>query len=136
MNDADRRRIAEALQRENDSVARAAASEANARFTSPLGHGSLRSQLPDLLREGFAHLGGALSLSVLVDEPGLLADDLDWLVRMLLARGMNLDPPMIDLLLQSYLDACSTILEAEEIEALRDLIDRAKGCITWIGARV
>ena len=130
MNDAARRKITEALQRENDSVAEAAASEANARFISPLSNGCLQSTLPDLLKEGFVHLGGALSLGVLVDEPGLLADDLDWLRRMLGARSVQLDPPMLDLLVQSYLDACASFLGAEEIEAFADLVARAKGRLT------
>ena len=157
MNDAGRRKITEALQRENDSVAEAAASEARARIISQVSNGSLRSQaagigdravgrqrsphqqagtrdsrspLPDLLKEGFVHLGGALSLGVLVDEPGLLADDLDWLRRMLGVHGMQLDLPLLDVLARSYLDACSSFLDAEEIEALDDLIARAKGRLT------
>src|SRR5438045_511556 len=101
MNHADRRKITEALLRENDSVAEAAASEAGARFTSQLSNGSLRSTLPDMLNEGFIHLGGALSLGVLVDEPGLLADDLDWLRRMLGVHGMQLDLPLLDVLVRS-----------------------------------
>jgi hypothetical protein len=157
MDDANRRRITETLQREADRIAEVGASEARARIISQVSNGSLRSQaagigdravgrqrsphqqagtrdsrspLPDLLKEGLAQMGGALSLGVLVDEPGLLADDLHWLRRMLGARGMQLDPPVIDLLLRSYLDACSSFLDAEEIEALDDLIARAKGRLT------
>src|SRR5689334_4028500 len=111
MNDADRRKVTEALQRDVDRIADAAVSEARAGFVSRPGNGPGWSPAPEALREGFVHLGGTVALAVLVDEPGLIADDLSWLRRMMGARGMQLDPPTIDLLFQSYLDACSSILQ-------------------------
>ena len=153
MDAADRRRIAETLQREFDRIAEAGAT----RFLSQLSSGSLRLQGPgtrdrvagrhrsphqqagirapqypisDLLKEGLTQVVGTFSLGVLVDEPGVLADDLDWLRRMLGARGIHLDPTMLDLLLRSYLDACSSLLEPQDIEALDDLVARAKGRLT------
>src|ERR687884_249642 len=99
MDAADRRRITETLQRETDRIAEAGA----ARFLSQLSSGSLRSQGPgtrdrvagrhrsphqqagiraprssvsDLLKEGLTQVVGAFSLGVLVDEPGVLAEDL------------------------------------------------------------
>jgi hypothetical protein len=145
MNDTARRKITETLQRDLDRIADLAA----ARLLSQLGNSGLpdswapsisgdasssRGQVasqgsPDeglhIIKEGFARFGGVLSLSVLVDEPGLVADNLDWLDRMMGARSMQLGAPMAALLTTSYIDACSTFLEPADIEILDDQIARA-----------
>src|SRR4051794_10488922 len=135
MNDTGRRRTTETLQRELDHIAEAA----TARLLSQMGssgfpgtglpsksgdssgaHGKAeRSESPNeafhMVREGFVRLGGVLSLSVLVDEPGLLADDLDWLARMMGARSMRLGAPMLALLMSSFIDACSNFMAPDDI---------------------
>src|SRR3954453_15834442 len=144
MVDVTRRKTTETLQRDLDRIA----AEAAAGFMSRLGDAAVavdfapmlgrsavahgRARPPDnsdealhMVREGFARLGGVLSLCVLVDEPGPLADDLDWLRRMLGARSMQVGAPMIELLMRSYIEACSRFLGPGEVDLLQDQIGRA-----------
>jgi hypothetical protein len=145
MKDTARRKITETLQRDLDRIADVAA----ARLMSQLGDSGLRDSWglsnsgdvsgsrgqvvskgsPDeglyIIKEGFARFGGVLSLSVLVDEPGLIADDLDWLVRMMGAMSMQLGAPTVALLTTSYIDACSNFMESGDVDILNDQIARA-----------
>src|SRR3954454_7035915 len=144
MVDVTRRKTTETLQRDLDRIA----AEAAAGFMSRLGDAAVavdfapmlgrsavahgRARPPDnsdeafhMVREGFARLGGVLSLCVLVDEPGPLADDLDWLRRMLGARSMPLGPQLLDLLMTSYLEACFPFLQPVELDLVRDQVTRA-----------
>ena len=150
MSDVDRRKVTGVLQREADRITLDATAHFETRMrgdtpgegiTFPFagqsgGHvvtevAAGPDEARSMLREGFQRLGGVVSLAVLVDEPGLIADDLQWLKRMLGARKMLFDySVMFDLLLDSYLQACMPLLSPPEIGVIRDSFAQAKDLLT------
>lgn len=85
-----------------------------------------RDELSGMMRDGFRRLGGVIALSVMVDEPGLIVDDMQWLKRLFGARRFTPpDPGWISLLLASYVEATGTVLAPEEVESVRAVAGRA-----------
>jgi hypothetical protein len=79
-----------------------------------------------MVEEGFRRLGAIVGFSVLVDEPELIADDLQWLSELLGVRGVrNIDDIWMLSLLDAYVNACRTVLSDEEHTIVRDTTDRA-----------
>jgi hypothetical protein len=150
MTDAERHNITTTLQDDANPIARGAALIFFGRMNeliaagqhSPLpfrevkgGHGLIVEDAgPDeamrMVQEGFARLGGVVALAVLVDEPGLIADDMHWLKRMLGARQQNINYAiMFDMLLQSYVEACSQFVEEDQVAVIEDTVRRAKAIL-------
>jgi hypothetical protein len=147
MTDHDRAEVCKTLQRESDTLANLAAASleqkwmhqfASVHASDSAGRGvqTGRGARPDsaqnvdeltsMLREGFVRLGRVISLSVLVDEPGLIADDIHWLARMFGARqiAFNEDDWAAELL-RSYTDACASLLPDTMCASVRESIERA-----------
>ena len=82
--------------------------------------------LAEMMRNGYERLGPVVALSVLTDEPGLIADDMRWLARMFAARDMHLGgDDWAAVLLRTYVDACASVLPAGSSGPVRDVVERA-----------
>ena len=145
MLDPVRRSITQTLQREVDYVAEHATRELMQRWSMamsgdrPAGveqamaglQGGLEGpqnadELVSMVEAGYRKLGGVVALSVLVDEPGLIADDMHWLERMFGARKLHPEAPAWqDLLLDAYVQACGSVLAEDQVEIVRDVVGRA-----------
>jgi hypothetical protein len=67
-----------------------------------------------------------VALSVLTDEPGLIADDMRWLARMFGARNLSPDTGnWAAVLLRTYVEACDTVLPGDASATVRDVVERA-----------
>jgi hypothetical protein len=149
MIDPVRQTIAGTLKREADFVAEHAARDLIQRWSEGLasrkpGAGepgaaglqggtegpSNADELMRMMQAGYQKLGGVVALSVLVDEPGLIVDDMRWLDRMFGERNMH---PAVsswqDLLLEAYVQACGAVLNDEESRLVRDVVDRAANAL-------
>jgi hypothetical protein len=140
-----RHNVVKALQQHAGTIARDASSDLRIEWSAIFSVPQTASSVPDasglegsqvpleagdemlgMMRNGFTHLGGVVGMSVLVDEPGLIIEDMQWLKRMFGARQMV--PPIQDwdgLLLRTYAEACRSCLAPEEMVLLQDIIDRA-----------
>jgi hypothetical protein len=79
-----------------------------------------------MFEEAFRQMGGVLSLSVLVDEPQLLTDDMQWARRMLEAREIPLsDREWMGVFLGAFVRAAEGSLTPREIAAVQHQVDRA-----------
>jgi hypothetical protein len=147
MTDHDRAEVCKTLQREADTLANLAAASLEQKWmhqfaavhasesaergaqTGPgdrANHARDVEQMSSSMREGFVRLGSVVALSVLVDEPGLIADDIYWLTRMFGARQLafNGDDWAADLL-HSYTDACASLLPDTMCAPVRESVERA-----------
>lgn len=85
-----------------------------------------RDELNSILRDGFVWLGSVIGLSIVVDEPGLIADDVRWLTRMFGARQISINSEAwVEELLHSYATACETTLPAEMCAPVHESIKDA-----------
>lgn len=83
-------------------------------------------EMIEMARNGFVRLGSVLALSVMVDEPGLIADDMRWLTRLFGARNVGMPTPgWLSLLLRTYADACDAVLTPEMSAQARDMVERS-----------
>ncbi len=79
-----------------------------------------------MMQDGYRRLGSVVALSLMVDEPGLIADDLQWLKRMFGARNMEPGGPVwMETLLDSYVRACESVLSDGEVETVRSVTQKA-----------
>lgn len=82
-------------------------------------------ELTAMLRDGFVRLGSVIALSVLVNEPGLITEDLLWLSRMFSARNISVGGDWTADLLRTYAAACADVLPAASCEPIRETIEAA-----------
>jgi hypothetical protein len=76
--------------------------------------------------DGFRRLGNVVAVSVLVDEPGLIADDLMWLERMGRALALPLgDREYVQRLVHTYVSACALVLGGDDLRYVEDITERA-----------
>jgi hypothetical protein len=138
----DRSKLNRVLQRESQRVARAATETLlpyMERALMPVRASNARGGLegrasistdPDemalMMEDGFRRLGALVGFSVLVDEPGLIADDLIWLRDMLGGRGVRkLSHGWLENMMHVYVGACANVLDEEELRMVRETTERA-----------
>ena len=79
-----------------------------------------------MIVDGFRRLGNVVSVSVLVDEPGLIADDLMWLERMGSALALPLgDRTYVERLVHTYVSACGLVLDGDDLKQVENIVERA-----------
>jgi hypothetical protein len=147
MPDSQRAEVSKALEREVATLANVAASSLQEKWSAwlpPLAedgtagpgtatgssggaHGAYTAaELAEMMRNGYERLGPVVALSVLTDEPGLIADDMRWLARMFAARDMHLGgDDWAAVLLRTYADTCDSMLPEGLSGPVRDVIERA-----------
>ncbi|MEO8288334.1 MAG: hypothetical protein ABI670_18070 [Chloroflexota bacterium] len=145
-----RHNVVKALQQYGNAIARDACSDLRLEWTAllpvPRSEGRASStngvdgisrlvatsdEALSMMRNGFTYLGGVVGMSVLVDEPGLIIEDMQWLKRMFGARQMVPETHDWDgLLLRTYAGACRSCLAPEEMDLLQDIIERAIASLT------
>ncbi|MBF6612005.1 MAG: hypothetical protein IVW55_02640 [Chloroflexi bacterium] len=151
MSDSERYKIAKTLQREATYVAQLAeknfAENASVNASVPaytMGafgdipglegsvHGPVdRDEVRAMMQDGFRRLGGVVALSVLVDEPGLIVDDLQWLARIFSARQMEIrDPMWFDDLLTAYVKGAAAVLQSGDVPLVAGVVERAMAALT------
>ena len=138
----DRPKINLALQRESQTIARAATQtllpymeralepvRASSSVRGPgnqVSHWTDPDELASSMEEGFRRLGALVGFSVLVDEPGLIADDLLWLRDLFRARGVRkLSQGWIENIVHVYVSACANVLGEGELRLVRETTGRA-----------
>lgn len=156
MTETDLGRITKTLRREAAFIAQLAARE----LASQVGPGSLPEAMaldvPDgeiplsgrvsgldsmdevalMVQEGFQRFSHVVALSVLVDEPGLIADDLYWLKRLYTARQLRLgDMAALQGMVQAYVGACALVLDDSEHRIVQDVVARALALMWQEGER-
>jgi hypothetical protein len=129
----DRAEINRTLQREAAVLARAACSNLLPQIAGML-HGMQRGdvgayvgggpgpqgeisqdEMGAMVEQGFHRLGALVGFSVLVDEPELIADDLEWLRDLLGVRGVrNVDADWMSKLVGAYTGAARSVLGEDE----------------------
>ncbi len=84
-----------------------------------------------MLQDGFRRLGGVVALGVLVDEPGLIVDDLRWLQRIFSARDIQISgPAWFGNLLAAYIKGAASVLQSGEMLLVSDVVERAMATLT------
>ncbi len=79
-----------------------------------------------MIVDGFRRLGKVVAVSVLVDEPGLIADDLTWLEHMFGSLGLTrMDSTFVQHLARTYVSACGNVLSGDDLLAVETLVERA-----------
>lgn len=137
MTDPHRTHIYNALERESYTLANLAAttleqqwlphlstypSQASGRLQKTVVQDDLRS----MLRDSFLWIGSVTALSILVDEPGLIAEDAHWHVKMFGVQNMSHNyADWIEDLLRTYANACATVLPETTYSSVHDTIERA-----------
>ena len=147
MADSQRAEVCKALEREVAALASVAASSLQQKWSAwlpPLAedgtagpgialgssggaHGPYTAaELAEMMRNGYERLGPVVALSVLTDEPGLIADDMRWLARMFAARDMHMGgDDWAAALLRTYVDACASVLPEGLSGPVRNVVERA-----------
>ncbi len=130
MPDAVRKRIAELLRREDVPLAREAARLFLERVD--LGNtvsGGVRNESDEahaILSDSFQRLASVVALSLQVDEPRLLSEELQWLAGTLEGRFPADTVPQVDLLSRSFTGACTRSLSHEECSLLEQWFSHAR----------
>lgn len=130
MPDATRKRIAELLRQQNVPLARDAArlflQHAELGAPAPRGVGAESDEAQAIVGDSFQRLASVVALSLQVDEPRLLSEELQWLAETLGARFRADSLSQPDLLSRSFIGACSTSLSKEECDVLADWFSHAR----------
>ncbi|HEX8599955.1 MAG TPA: hypothetical protein VF952_15755 [Chloroflexia bacterium] len=130
MPGATRKRIAELLRREDVPLAREAARLylQQADLGAPVSGGAVNE--PDeaqaILVDSFRRLATVVALSLQVEEPRLLSEELQWLAGTLAGRFSRDSVPQVDLLSQSFTGACTNSLSHEEWSLLEQWFSHAR----------
>jgi hypothetical protein len=83
-------------------------------------------ELGAMVEQGFHRLGALVGFSVLVDEPELIADDLEWLRDMLGVRGVrHVDAEWMSKLVGAYTGAARSVLGEDEHTVICNTTGRA-----------
>lgn len=118
MPDAVRKRIAELLRREDLPLAREAARLFLQRedLGAPVSGGDRNEsdEAQAVLSDSFQRMASVVALSIQVDEPRLLSEELQWLARTLSGRFLADSVSQVDLLSLSFTGACTRSLSHEE----------------------
>lgn len=128
MPDADRKQISDLLRRNEARIAREAA-RLFARRAQP-GHdsyGATSDEAEAILADGFQRLAGVVALSLQVDEPRLVSEELQWLEWNVGARFDTVPAaPHLDLLADCFSEACRNSLTTEDCDLLREVFAQAR----------
>ncbi|MDQ5826315.1 MAG: hypothetical protein M3441_19145 [Chloroflexota bacterium] len=130
MPEAVRKRIAELLRREDVPLAREAARLflQHAELGAPASGGARNAsdEAQAILSDSFQRLASVVALSLQVDEPRLVSEELQWLTATLGGR-FGADPvPRVDLLSRSFTGACIGSLSPEECNLLEQWFSHAR----------
>jgi hypothetical protein len=83
-----------------------------------------------MVEQGFHRLGALVGFSVLVDEPELIADDLEWLRDLLGVRGVrNVDAEWMSKLIGAYTGAARSVLGEDEYTTVCRTTESALGIL-------
>lgn len=142
MPEVDLQRVAAVLRREEAVIARSAtqllySQSALSEEGAEAGSSAVRlgmnevgagggDETEEMASEGFRRLGRVVALSLLVDEPRLISDDIGWLVRLTGSSSLpESDPSWFKRLLTAYLQACEPFLHGDEWHALMEVVEKS-----------
>ncbi len=137
MPDAARKRISDLLRRDDALIAREAA-RLFARHIHLLGESSpgaesRRDEAGAILADSFQRLCGVVALSLRVEEPLLVSEELQWLER---SVGAQFETPPgtspIDLLIDSFSGACHKLLSGDDCVMLDEVLVQARSGLAEI----
>ncbi|HEX8228375.1 MAG TPA: hypothetical protein VF826_03560 [Chloroflexia bacterium] len=136
MPDATRKRIAELLRQQDVPLAREAARLflQHGELGAPAARG-VRAEADEaqaIVGDSFQRLTSVVALSLQVEEPRLLSEELQWLAETLGARFQADSRPQPDLLSRSFIGACSTSLSNEECDVLAEWFSHARSGVADI----
>lgn len=85
-----------------------------------------QDEVASMVQSGMMRFGKVLALSILVEEPGLLADDLKWLVDMFKPRAaLMANRAWLDRLSQAYVAACEPLLDTGQLKVVTQTVECA-----------
>ncbi|MDQ3706071.1 MAG: hypothetical protein M3437_12745 [Chloroflexota bacterium] len=133
MPEAVRKHIAELLRREDVPLAREAArlflQRADLGTPAAGGVRTESDEVQAILSDSFQRLASVVALSLQVDEPRLLSEELQWLAGSLAGRFPADSVPPVDLLSRSFTGACTRSLSYEECNLLEQWFSQARSAM-------